>query len=337
MLRAVVTAAGIGLAFAIDNGIFGVVILLFVLVVPFEKLYPRQRAQKLRRPLVGTDIAFALMGPVLNIVGVAAIVTLAGLSLFWLPGLALRPLVSLIPAVALPFVAFVIFDFVAYWGHRWAHEVPMLWRFHAVHHSPEHMDWISGFRIHPFDGVVLAPAIALLLGAGIDAEITGVIAIIQIALGLFFHANVRLRLRLLDRIVANPEFHHWHHANETDAIGHNYAGALPIWDLIFGTYFMPRTERRPAHYGVDGYPPRTMWSLLTYPLAGARQHVSLLWHPIRGARFAWRGLRRLLAAVRQSTFRPTHSARRELVAGCSSSNLPIIGDAAIGRLPVRRF
>ena len=328
LARLGLAAIGIAISFQIDGGIFGALIALFILVVPFEKMYPRQKGQRLRRPMLSTDMGFALMGPILNVVGIVAIVIIGGLSLFWLPGLALRPLVSQIPGPLLPVVAFIMFDFLGYWAHRWAHEVPFLWRFHAVHHSPEHMDWISGFRIHPFDGILIAPAAFFLIGAGVDGEVTGVLAILQVVLGIFFHANVRVRWRWLDKIVANPEFHHWHHANEADSIGHNYAPALPQWDLLFGTYFMPSREsgRRPSHYGVDEYIPRNMLGLLTYPVRGARKHVRLLWHPIQAAKTAYRGTRNILRDAKESTLRKTHSVRRATTVGCSTTNDSLFGD-----------
>jgi hypothetical protein len=174
--RLLLSAIAVGIAYLIDGEVFAPVILLFLIVVPFEKMYPRRKGQKLRRPLVGTDITFALISPLLNVFGVAAAIVIGGLSLFWLPGMLMRPLVAMLPSIAMPIVAFFLFDFLGYWTHRWAHEVPFLWRFHAVHHSPEHMDWI------------------------------------------------------------------WHHANESDAIGHNYAPALPVWDQVFGTFFMPKGD-----------------------------------------------------------------------------------------------
>jgi sterol desaturase/sphingolipid hydroxylase (fatty acid hydroxylase superfamily) len=320
LLRFVGAAAAIAISLVIESGVLFAVAALFVITVPFEKLYPRQRGQRIRRPLVGTDISFALMSPLLNVVGIAAIIGIGGLSFFWLPGLALRPFVQMLPAAALPVVGFLLFDFLGYWTHRWAHEVPFMWRFHSVHHSPEHMDWISGFRVHPFDGVLIAPAFFFLIGAGFGAEITGVLAIFQVVLGLFFHANVRVRWRLLDKIVANPEFHHWHHANEADAIGHNYGPALPWWDLAFGTFFMPRSTRRPQHYGVDDYPARSVGALLTHPCRGARRHVRLLWHPVTAVRVGWRGTRQLLCDIRRSTLRPTRSIRTEKVEGCATTN-----------------
>ncbi len=322
-------AVGVALSFALDGEIFLAVGILFALVAPFEKLYPRQKGQRLRRPLAGSDIAFALMSPVLNVVGVTAAILIGGLSLFWLPGLAVRPIVAAIPTSLVPVVAFLLFDFLGYWTHRWAHEVPFLWRFHAVHHSPEHMDWVSGFRIHPFDGVLIAPAFFFFLAAGFDVELTGILAVFQVVLGLFFHANVRVRWRWLDRLAANPEFHHWHHANEPDAIGHNYAPALPWWDLAFGTFFMPHhsSGRRPNRYGIDEFLPTRLIGKLTYPCRGARQHLVLWRHPIRGARICARGARSLLGDVWRSTRRPTRSVRRETTPGSFSTNASLFDSA----------
>ncbi len=335
LLRLVLVIAGIVGAYRIDGGIFAAVVALFVLTVPFEKLYPRKKGQRLRRPMLVTDVSFALLGPILNVAAIVMVAVIGLFSLFWVPGLLARPLVSMLPSYAVPFIAFFTFDFIAYWAHRWAHEVPILWRFHAVHHSPEHMDWISGFRIHPFDGILVAPGVFFLLAAGVDAELTGVFAVVQIALGIFFHANVRVRWRWLDKLVCNPEFHHWHHANESDSIGHNYGAALPQWDLAFGTYFMPRrvSGRRPQHYGVDEYTPRHLFGLLLHPFRGGRRHVSLLWHPIRAVRTGCRATRRLLADVRRSTFRPTHSIRRDSATGCTSTNASLFDSSDTPGVP----
>lgn len=308
LLRLIVLAGGVALAFQINSGIFAGLAVLFVLVAPFEKLYPRQKGQKIRRPGFTSDITFAMLNPLLNIASIIAVVIIGGLSLFWIPGLLVRPFVSGLPPVAMAIFGFLAFDFLGYWTHRWAHEVPFLWRFHAVHHSPEHMDWISGFRIHPFDGVLIAPPVFFLLAAGVQPEVTGVLAVFQILLGIFFHANVRLRLRWLDKIAANPEFHHWHHANEPDAIFHNYAASVPAWDLLFGTYFMGSEGRRPQVYGVNEYMPNNVIGQLTYPCRGARKHLALLVHPVVGFRKLRAGLVRLMADVYRSTIRPTRSA-----------------------------
>jgi sterol desaturase/sphingolipid hydroxylase (fatty acid hydroxylase superfamily) len=235
---------------AVNAGVIGLVVAVFVVVVPFEKLFPRHR-QRLRRPGVGTDLAYALASPLLNASGlVAGLAVAAATVLVWLPAVLLRPAVAALPPLARNVVAFLLFDLAAYWTHRLAHEVPLLWRFHRVHHSTSQLDWVSGFRGHPLDGVLLAPAFAVLVAAGFSPKATGVLFVVQVAVALFLHANVRWRLRPLQRIIATPEFHHWHHANEAHVHNGNYSGLLPVWDLLFRTYKIP-ADRRPARYGID--------------------------------------------------------------------------------------
>ena len=266
LLRPGLAVAAVAVALVLDVTAALLVPVLFVLVVPFEKLFPRHR-QRLRRPGVLTDIAYGLTQPLLAPVGITVGLVVGVLSLAWLPGLALRPLVDILPAGARTLVGVALFDLVAYWAHRWSHEVPFLWRFHAVHHSTVHLDWVSGLRNHPFDGVLVAPPFLFLLAAGFGAELAGVLAVVQIVTGLFLHANVRWRWRALHRVVSTPEFHHWHHADEADAHNSNYSILLPVWDVLFGTYFMP-TARRPSVYGV------------TPPLPAG--FVEQLRHPVRG-------------------------------------------------------
>lgn len=255
-----VTAATV----AYDRSVLIVVPLLFALVVPFEKLFPRHRGQRIRRPLAMLDIRYALTTIVAGVVSVAVGAAIGIASLVWLPGLALRPLVAMIPPVLMPFVGVVLFDLAVYWAHRWSHEVPVLWRFHAIHHSTEHLDWISGFRNHPFDGAIVAPPVVFLLAAGFDPTFTGVLAVVQFVTGLFLHANVRWRWRPLHRVVITPEFHHWHHSYEAEARNSNYSGFLPMWDILFGTYYMPR-DRVPAAFGTDTAVPPGLIGQLLFP------------------------------------------------------------------------
>lgn len=276
---------------------------LFVLVVPFEKLFPRHD-QKIRRPFLGLDMSYAFTGALLTAASVVVIAPVAILTFAWLPGLAVRPLFAALPPVGQLILGFALFDFVIYWAHRWAHEVPFLWRFHSVHHSVHTMDWVSGFRNHPLDGIILAPAIAFLLAAGVSLEATGVFAILQIVTGIFLHANVRWQWRPIQRLIITPEFHHWHHANEPDSINHNYSVFLPLWDMLFGTWFMPK-NRRPQVYGIDGYMPPTLLSQLAHPFRGLRNPLWMLRHPIRGTKYTFRNLRRGAGQIRRSTGRRT--------------------------------
>lgn len=292
-------------ALAFDRSPLFILPFVFVLVVPFEKLFPRHRGQPVRRPQVTTDLSYLLAAPALNIATASVAIVIGIASLAWIPGLALRPVVGLIPTVALPFVGFVLFDAVFYWAHRWSHEVPLLWRFHAVHHSTEHLDWVSGFRVHPLDGALVAPPFVLLVAAGYTPEVAGALAVIQIALGIFLHANVRWRLRPLHRVVMTPEFHHWHHTNDPQAIHSNYAAFLPLWDQLFGTYFMP-ADRRPQNYGIDEPMPAGMVAQLRHPFRGIGNPLGGIRRPLSSARWLAGQVALVVRQIARSTTRPRH-------------------------------
>jgi len=289
LLRLMSLALIAGALYISTEGIF-IILLLFVLVVPFEKLFPRHKGQKIRRPHLDTDLGYALAAPLLGLITGAVTIFVAIVSLAWIPGLLLKPYVAMIPSQYIPIIGFFLFDFLVYWTHRFYHEIPVLWKFHAIHHSTEHLDWASGFRAHPLDGTILAPAFIFLITAGFSLEITGALAAAQIILGLFLHANVRWNFKLLHRIIITPEFHHWHHTNEKDAIWTNYSTFLPLWDQIFGTYFMPK-DRRPIRYGVNEKVPEGIILQLKYPFQGWKNPLWYLLHPIRSAKrlfgFAW--------------------------------------------------
>lgn len=177
-MRLLLTAVVIAVSLSIDLNALAVVALLFAIVVPFERLFPRHR-QRLRRPAVGTDLAYALSAPILQVLGTAGAILVSVLSLFWLPALVLRPAVEALPDGVRIALGILLFDLVSYWAHRFAHEIPAGWRFHKVHHSTEQLDWVSGFRGHPFDGLLLAPPIVFLLAAGFSAELSGVLAAVS--------------------------------------------------------------------------------------------------------------------------------------------------------------
>ena len=166
-----------------------------------------------------------------------------------------------------------------YWGHRWSHEIPLLWRFHAIHHSAEHLDFLVNTRAHPVDMVFtrlcgLVPLYILGLGAPTRGS-AGLIPVLVIlagtVLGFFIHANVRWRFGPLEWLIATPAFHHWHHANDSpDVFNKNYAPMLPWVDRLFGTLHLP-SDRQPATYGIDQPLPEALVGQLLHPFQ--RQQV----------------------------------------------------------------
>lgn len=301
----VAAAVLLAAAVALDRSSPLVIPVLFALVVPFERLFPRHR-QPVRRPGLRTDLAYAVATPVFTTIGAFVGLVVGVASLFWLPGLALRPLVAMLPSAVQLVAGFALFDVTIYWLHRFSHEVPFLWRFHAVHHSTRHLDWISGVRNHPLDGALIAPPFVLLAAAGFPLAYVGALSVVQVLTGLFLHANVRWRWRWLQRIVITPEFHHWHHSSEAAAINTNYSVFLPLWDIIFGTYRVPR-DARPVQYGIAEPMPTGFVNQLRYPLRdlppARRLARDIVRHPAASAR-------QLLAAVRRGARQMWASARR---------------------------
>jgi len=160
-------------------------------------------------------------------------------------------------------------DIGFYLAHRTFHAVPFLWKFHAVHHSIEELDWLAGFRVHPIDQVLtktVSYVPVILLGFSNEAFLA--FALIYKWQSIAIHSNTRFRLGPLRWLIASPQFHHWHHANEPAAIDKNFAGQLPFLDLIGGTAHMP-TEM-PARYGTDTPVPQRYDLQLIHPFRRAR-------------------------------------------------------------------
>jgi sterol desaturase/sphingolipid hydroxylase (fatty acid hydroxylase superfamily) len=158
------------------------------------------------------------------------------------------------PLAALPLVAqMVIFligeDIILYWTHRLFHGRRM-WRYHAVHHSSEELEWISAARFHPINlllGSVTADVAMLLLG--ISPNVFVVLGPLTIAHSAFVHANLNWTLGPFKYVIATPVLHRWHHTAADRGGEKNFAATFPILDVLFGTFYMPKGEI-PDHYGI---------------------------------------------------------------------------------------
>lgn len=163
-------------------------------------------------------------------------------------------------------------DIVQYWVHRMFHQIPWLWKFHAVHHSAEVMDWMAGNRLHLVDlaltrSLIYIPSFIL----GFDT-LPMVAYIVFVSLhSVFIHSNLAFRFGWLRYVFATPQFHHWHHGAEPEAIDKNFAVHVPLLDLVFGTFFMPG-DRWPRNYGVCGEAvPKSFFAQFVYPFKTTKQ------------------------------------------------------------------
>ena len=234
--------------------------------IPLERLFARLPQQDLFRPGWRTDLTYFFVSALL--VQVTTILTLKpAMVLFdWAAVPAVQQSVRALPGV-LQFVALIaVADLTQYWVHRAFHAVPLLWRFHAIHHSADHMDWLAGSRLHLVDvaltrGLTYVPI--YLLGFA-DGPLFAYLVLVS-AQATFIHANVRFEFGPLKYLVATPQFHHWHHAAEREAVDKNFAVHLPILDIAFGTAHLP--DRWPSAYGISGgeQPPRGYVGQLWWP------------------------------------------------------------------------
>lgn len=170
-------------------------------------------------------------------------------------------------------VFFIMFftDFVQYWVHRLFHTVPALWRFHSVHHSAETLDWLAGSRMHLVEIIALrALTIIPMYLLGFSSTAIYTYLIIVYVYSTYIHANVRWDIEWLKPIIVTPRFHHWHHGIEKEAVDVNFAIHFPIFDRLFGTYYMPKGQW-PSGYGVRSLVvPKGYWKQFLHPFVRAK-------------------------------------------------------------------
>lgn len=237
--------------------------LIFIFI---EKLFALRKDQPVFRPEWQTDFQHFIVNHM--VIGFMLLATnLLVHRLFgWAADDGVRGWFGALPFWAgLPLIILVA-DLVQYWTHRAYHEVPLLWRLHAVHHSARHMDWMAGSRQHIIEilitrTLVLAPIFLL----GFSKDVIDAYIIIVGFQAVFNHANVSVRLGPLRYLIVTPNFHHWHHSQDQEALDRNYAAHYAFLDHLFGTAV--KSEKAwPERYGVLGdYVPDGFWKQLKFP------------------------------------------------------------------------
>jgi sterol desaturase/sphingolipid hydroxylase (fatty acid hydroxylase superfamily) len=161
-------------------------------------------------------------------------------------------------------------DVILYWIHRAFHS-RAAWRFHAIHHSPTTLDWLSTMRTHPVNYILeftLADVTILLLGFSPEALV--LVTLFSTPYSSMVHANLNWTFGPLRYLFASPVFHRWHHTTQAAGLDKNFASTFPFLDLLFGTYYMPRGTR-PEQFGIDDAEfPEGFLGQLAYPFRKAK-------------------------------------------------------------------
>jgi sterol desaturase/sphingolipid hydroxylase (fatty acid hydroxylase superfamily) len=258
-------AAKLGLWLAVFAAIF----------VPIERVFALH-SQKIFRKGIAVDLGYYFLTGLLPGLILAPPISLAVLVIHhFIPGGVLAGIAAW-PVWLKACATMMVGETAYYWAHRLSHQIPFLWRFHAVHHSAEQLDFLVNTRMHPVDLVwsrmiMLTPIFALGLANPLrfdDGLVATAILLTGSMWGYFIHSNVRWRLGPFEWLLTTPAFHHWHHTNDDQRRDCNYASMFPWLDRIFGTHHLPNAW--PERYGIDQPMPDSLAGQFIHPLAPSR-------------------------------------------------------------------
>ncbi|MFM7406697.1 MAG: sterol desaturase family protein [Cuspidothrix sp.] len=234
-------------------------IILTILFGIIESLYPSIIGQSKWRKGVWLDSFYWFFTLLISKLLSGICIGIVLIPLFLLLGRSLNTQIlatSYGPVAQLPqwlqgLIVIIIGDFMGYWTHRWLHSSKW-WDIHAIHHSSEELDWLSSVRVHPINDIisrVMQSIPVLLLGfSPLSVEIYAPFLAAYVA---FIHANLPWDYGLFRYLIASPAFHRWHHSKDTEGVGKNFAGLFPIFDLMFGTFYLP-IGKQPKNFGIHG-------------------------------------------------------------------------------------
>lgn len=225
-----VRLASYGAAFA------GVIfIVLHEILLPYRTDW-RPPAEDVRSDtlfLVFVQVALPYLLAITVVIGLASALQTAGLTvdIFWPHNL---------PVVVQVAIMLLAADFMRYWLHRAFHRYPLMWRLHAVHHSPPQLYTINVGRFHPVEKSIQYAFDTLPFAlVAVSPEVLAAYFVFYALNGFFQHSNCRVYLGPLNYIVAGPELHRWHHSRRAREMNSNFGNNLIVWDTLFRTRFFP--------------------------------------------------------------------------------------------------
>jgi sterol desaturase/sphingolipid hydroxylase (fatty acid hydroxylase superfamily) len=246
-------------------------LLLAVIFLPLEHLFAVRPRKIFGKSLAG-DVGFYFISGLVPALLLAPPLTLVAVGAHALVPWRVHAAVADLPLWARAASALVVSEIGFYWGHRWAHEIPFLWRFHSIHYNPAQVYSLVSARAHPIDNVFirlcgLIPVYVFGLATPLTPDggaVSAVLVLLVTMWGFWIHANIRWRFGPLEWLISTPAFHHWHHTL-AEPQNRNFASMLPCMDRIFGTHYLPRNQW-PAAYGIAAKLPSSLSGQLIYPL-----------------------------------------------------------------------
>jgi sterol desaturase/sphingolipid hydroxylase (fatty acid hydroxylase superfamily) len=224
-------------------------LLMTLIYSPFEVLWPAYPKQSIFRKEWLLDVGYFLSTH-LPIQITSFLILLPATQLTAFLGVpAVLEAMARLPWLVQLLLAIFVADLAEYAIHRAFHSVPILWRFHAIHHSSKALDWLAGSRSHLVDDVVVRAFILVPMMLVFPHDIIVAYLFFVTLHATWTHCNFRPSIKWLEPFLICPRYHHWHHTSQAEAIDKNFAIHFPWIDRLFGTYYYP--DHWPEKYGLD--------------------------------------------------------------------------------------
>ena len=248
-------------------GTYVPVLVTAALVTALESARPHRAEWRPKSGEVGTDLTFMVVvqlafPPLMGFLFTYALIRPAAALDLPIRGIWPHALPIWVQAVLMVLAV----DLLRYWLHRASHENDTLWRFHSVHHSVEQLYWLNTARFHPIEKALqmLLDSLPFLL-MQVDARVLALYYVAYATNGFFQHSNVRLHYGPLNYIVGSAETHRWHHSRLPRESNANYGSTVILWDVLFGTWYLPK-DREVEQLGLqDPAYPKSFLSLMRAP------------------------------------------------------------------------
>lgn len=216
-----------------------------------EKVRPIQKISSILKGDMSTELGFCLFNAVISAkyFGFIVFTYMGFFAHEYLPRRIFNDQIQQLPIWLQVLVALLTIDLLTYVRHYFMHV--FLWKFHAIHHAPKDINWITSYRLHPIEYfITISFQFLMLYMIGFDGKANGYAMIILIGFNIFTHLNMNLEFKGFMRyVISCPNYHRWHHATDKEAINKNFVAIFPFIDRIFGTYYFPE-GKLPKTYGV---------------------------------------------------------------------------------------